>query len=86
MANELFMRPHLAMGVRVGAAHHLALVFKYLYPFVHLTKFCNLIGPFVNDPPYLGELHEGEGHIGARMEAHDTTEGSGRVPAMGHIL
>ena len=61
------------MGVGVGAAHHFPSVFKHLHPLVGPTQLCDLIGPFVNDPAYLGEVHEGEGQIGARMETHDTT-------------
>jgi ribose/xylose/arabinose/galactoside ABC-type transport system permease subunit len=40
---------HLAVGVRVGAAHGLALVLEDLNPFVFGTKLCHLVGPGIQD-------------------------------------
>ena len=61
------------MWVGVGTTHHFPFIFKHLHPLVCLPEFCNLIGPFINHPAYLGQLHERQGQVGAGMETHHTT-------------
>ena len=45
---QVIRGPDLPVGMRIGAAHHRALVLEHLYPLVRLSETCRLFSPRVH--------------------------------------
>ncbi len=69
-------RPHLAMGMRVAAPHHGALVLEHLDVADAVTRpqAHDLVGPCVDDEADRARLQAGQGEVVARREADDAAD------------
>src|SRR5256885_607713 len=64
--------PYLAMRMRIAGSHHGAAILEDLYVLdpLHRAEFGVLVGPDINYPAYIANLHCCESQIVAGREAH----------------
>ncbi len=70
---------YLAVGVWVGAPHHIPLVLKDLDPAIFLAQLPQLSDPLLNHLRNGTLLHEGQGEVRVRMETHHSAETTPRM-------